>query len=145
MFFKIRCIGFSFWRSKILGFIRSTLQSHIVSRIRYLGFITWGKKGPLTTTEDLSAFKSTWSLIWIYSVNKEHGHGEDEDGKVVPMAEHVPTTSTTIENTPSSTCTTTISDQGEAAVEGEVASRWEPPPTSSSGSPVDVDSENPST
>jgi hypothetical protein len=58
---------------------------------------------------------------------EEHGHGDDEDGNVVPVAEHVPTTSTTIENRPSPTPTTTISDQGEATVEGEVASRREHP------------------
>jgi hypothetical protein len=54
---------------------------------------------------------------------EEHGHGDDEDGDVVPVAEHVPTTSTTIENGPSPTPTMTIPDQGEVAVEGEVASR----------------------
>jgi hypothetical protein len=42
---------------------------------------------------------------------------------VVPAAEHVPTTSTTIENETSPTLTTTNPHQGEAAVEGEVASR----------------------
>jgi hypothetical protein len=31
MFFKIRCIRLSFWRSKFLGFTRSTLASHICS------------------------------------------------------------------------------------------------------------------
>jgi hypothetical protein len=41
----------------------------------------------------------------------------------VPAAEHVPTTSTTIENGPSPTPTTTNPDQGEAAAEGEVESR----------------------
>jgi hypothetical protein len=46
---------------------------------------------------------------------------------VVPATEHVPTTSTTIEDGPSPTPTTTNPDQGEAAVEGEVASRREPP------------------
>jgi hypothetical protein len=30
---------------------------------------TWGKKGPLTMMEDLSACKSTWSLIRIYTVS----------------------------------------------------------------------------
>jgi hypothetical protein len=44
----------------------------------------------------------------------------------VPAAEHVPTTSTTIENGPSPTSTTTNPDQGEAAVDGEVALRREP-------------------
>jgi hypothetical protein len=46
---------------------------------------------------------------------------------VEPAAEHVPTTSTTIENEPSPTPTTTTLDQGEATIEGEVASRREPP------------------
>jgi hypothetical protein len=45
----------------------------------------------------------------------------------VPAAEHVPTTSTTIEDGPSPTPTTANPVQGEAAVEGEVASRREPP------------------
>jgi hypothetical protein len=31
MLFKIRCIGFTSWRSKFLGFNRSTLASHICS------------------------------------------------------------------------------------------------------------------
>jgi hypothetical protein len=58
---------------------------------------------------------------------EEHEHGDDEDGGVVPPAEHVPSTSTTIENRPSPTPTTINLDQGEATVEGEVASRREPP------------------
>jgi hypothetical protein len=58
---------------------------------------------------------------------EEQEHGDDEDGGVVPTAEHVPTTSTTIENGPSPTPTTTSPDQVEAVVEGEVASRREPP------------------
>jgi hypothetical protein len=45
----------------------------------------------------------------------------------VPAAEHVPTTSTTIEDGPSPTPTMKNPIQGEAAVEGEVASRREPP------------------
>jgi hypothetical protein len=45
----------------------------------------------------------------------------------VPAADLVRTTSTTIENGPSPTPTMTNQDQGEAAVEGEVASRREPP------------------
>jgi hypothetical protein len=56
-------------------------------------------------------------------LEEEHEHGDDEDGGVVPAAEHVPTTSTTIENGPSPTPTTTNPDQGEAAAEGEVESR----------------------
>jgi hypothetical protein len=46
---------------------------------------------------------------------------------MVPPAEHVPTTSTTVVNGHSPTPTMTNQDQGEAAVEGEVASRREPP------------------
>jgi hypothetical protein len=46
---------------------------------------------------------------------------------VVPAAEHVPTTSTTVMDGPSPTPTTTNQDQGEAIVEGDVASRREPP------------------
>jgi hypothetical protein len=45
----------------------------------------------------------------------------------VPPAEHVPTTSTTVVDGPSPTPKTTNQDQGEAVVEGEVASRREPP------------------
>jgi hypothetical protein len=56
-------------------------------------------------------------------LEEEHEHGDDEDGGVVPAAEHVPTTSTTIENGPSPTPTTTNPNQGEAAAEGEVESR----------------------
>jgi hypothetical protein len=58
---------------------------------------------------------------------EEHEHGDDEDGGVVPAAEHVPTTSATIENSPSPTPATINQDQGEAAAKGEVASRREPP------------------
>jgi hypothetical protein len=47
-----------------------------------------------------------------------HEHRDDEDGGVVPTAEHVPTTSTMIEDGPSPTPMTTNPDQGEAAVEG---------------------------
>jgi hypothetical protein len=54
---------------------------------------------------------------------EEHEHGDDEDGGVVPAAEHVHTTSTTVMDGPSPTLTTTNQDQGEAAVEGDVASR----------------------
>jgi hypothetical protein len=57
---------------------------------------------------------------------EEHEHGDDEDGGVVPAAEHVPTTSTMVVNGPSPTPTTTNSDQGKSAVEGEGASRREP-------------------
>jgi hypothetical protein len=46
---------------------------------------------------------------------------------VLPAAKHVPTTSTTVMDGPSPTHTMTNQDQGEAAVDGEVASRREPP------------------
>jgi hypothetical protein len=58
---------------------------------------------------------------------EEHEHGDDEDGGVVPVAEHVHTTSTTVVDGPSPIPTTSTQVQGEAAVEGEVASRREPP------------------
>jgi hypothetical protein len=54
---------------------------------------------------------------------EEHELGDDEDGGVVPLAEHVPTTSTTVVDDPSPTPMTTNQDRGEAIVEGEVASR----------------------
>jgi hypothetical protein len=46
---------------------------------------------------------------------------------VVPPAEHVPTTSTTVVDRPSPTHTTTNQERVEAVVEGEVASWREPP------------------
>jgi hypothetical protein len=46
---------------------------------------------------------------------------------MVPPVEHVPTTSTTVMDGPSPTPTTTNQVQGEATIEGEVASRREPP------------------
>jgi hypothetical protein len=58
---------------------------------------------------------------------EEHEHGDEEDGGVVPATEHVPTTSTTVMDGPSPTPTTTNQVHGEAAVEGEVASRREYP------------------
>jgi hypothetical protein len=42
----------------------------LVPRIRYLGFTTQGKKGPLTTTGDLSACKSKRTLIQLLTVIK---------------------------------------------------------------------------
>jgi hypothetical protein len=59
--------------------------------------------------------------------DEEHEYGDDEDGGVVPVAEHLPTTSTTVMDGPSPTSTTTNQHQGEATVEVEVASRREPP------------------
>jgi hypothetical protein len=58
---------------------------------------------------------------------EEHEHGDDEDGGVVPAAEHVPTTSTTVTDDPTLTPATTNQNQGQVGVEGEVASRREPP------------------
>jgi hypothetical protein len=58
---------------------------------------------------------------------EEHEHGDDEDGGVMPAVEHVPTTSTTVMDSPSPTPMTTNQDRGEAAIHGEVASRQEPP------------------
>jgi hypothetical protein len=58
---------------------------------------------------------------------EEYEHGDDEDAGVAPTAEHVPTTSTMIENGPSPTPKMTNPDHGETVVEGEVASRREPP------------------
>jgi hypothetical protein len=54
---------------------------------------------------------------------EDHERGDDEDGSVVPAAEHVHTTSTTLVDGPTPTPTTTNQDRGEATVEGEVASR----------------------
>jgi hypothetical protein len=58
---------------------------------------------------------------------EEHVLGDDGDGGVVPPAEHLPTTSTTVVDGPSPTPMTTNQDRGEATVEEEVASRQEPP------------------
>jgi hypothetical protein len=43
---------------------------HIVPRIWYLRFTTRGKKGPLTTTGDLSACNSKRTLIQLLTVNR---------------------------------------------------------------------------
>jgi hypothetical protein len=45
------------------------LRHTFVPRIRYLGFTTRGKKGPLTTTGDLSACMSKRTLIQLLTVN----------------------------------------------------------------------------
>jgi hypothetical protein len=49
--------------------IRLDLALYIVPRVRYLGFITRGKKGPLAMMEDLSAWKSKQTLIRILTIN----------------------------------------------------------------------------
>jgi hypothetical protein len=69
-----------FSRSKCFPFIRLDLALHIVPWIRYLGFTTRGKKGPLTTTGELSACKSAWTLTRIYTVNTQ----ALKDRRVVP-------------------------------------------------------------
>jgi hypothetical protein len=49
---------------------------------------------------------------------EEHEHGDDEDGSEMPAAEHVPTTSATIENGPSPTPTTTNPDHEKLLLRG---------------------------
>jgi hypothetical protein len=66
---------------------------------------------------------------------EEHVHGDDEDGGVVPAAEHVPTTSTMVMDVPSSTPTTTNQDLGEATVEGGGSIKVRTSPASTSESP----------
>jgi hypothetical protein len=80
MFFKIRCIGFTSWRSKFSALLDQLLRHTFVPQIRYLGFITRGKKGPLTTTEELSACKSTWTLTRIYTIKNKHCTWIDSKG-----------------------------------------------------------------
>jgi hypothetical protein len=53
----------------------------------------------------------------------------------VPADEHVPTTSTMIEDGPSPTPTMTNPDRGEAAVEGGGSIKVRTSPASASGSP----------
>jgi hypothetical protein len=66
---------------------------------------------------------------------EEHELGDDEDGGVVPPAEHVPTTSTIVVDGLSPTPMTTNQDRGEATVErgGRIEARTSP--ASTSGSP----------
>jgi hypothetical protein len=66
---------------------------------------------------------------------EEHEHGDDEDGGVMPAAEHVPTTSTTVMDDPSPTPTTMNQNQGEAVVEGGGSIKARTSPASTSGSP----------
>jgi hypothetical protein len=54
----------------LLALLDWILVLHIVPRIRYLGFTTRGKKGPLTTTGDLSTCKSKLTLIQLLTVNR---------------------------------------------------------------------------
>jgi hypothetical protein len=57
------------------------------------------------------------------SFRKRSMNMDDEDGGMVPPAEHVPTTLTTVMDGPTLTPMTTNQDQGKATIEGEVASR----------------------
>jgi hypothetical protein len=52
-----------------LALLDHLLRHILVPRIRYLRFTTRGKKGPLITTGDMSAWKSKRSLIQLLTVN----------------------------------------------------------------------------
>jgi hypothetical protein len=52
-----------------LALLDHLLRHTFVARIRYLGFTTRGKKGPLTTIGDLSAYKSKRTLIQLLTIN----------------------------------------------------------------------------
>jgi hypothetical protein len=64
----IRILSIKDW--SYLALLDHLLRHTFVPRIRYLGFTTRGKKGPLTTTGDLSACKSKWTLVQLLTVNK---------------------------------------------------------------------------
>jgi hypothetical protein len=65
-----------------LALLDHLLRHTFVPRIRYLGFTTRGKKGPLTTTGDLSACKSKQTLIQILTVNSgARGGGRRSAGR----------------------------------------------------------------
>jgi hypothetical protein len=67
----IRCIRvFSIKDRNYLALLDRLLRHTFVPRIQYLGFTTRGKKGPLTTTRDLSACKSKRTLIQLLTVTK---------------------------------------------------------------------------
>jgi hypothetical protein len=64
-------LGFLFIEDwSYLALLHHLLRHTFVPRIRYLGFTTRGKMGPLTTTGDLSACKSKRTLIQLLTVNK---------------------------------------------------------------------------
>jgi hypothetical protein len=66
----IRCIRvLSLEDLSYLALLDHLLHHTFVPRIRYLAFTTRGKKGPLTTTRDLSACKSKRTLIQLLTVN----------------------------------------------------------------------------
>jgi hypothetical protein len=64
----IRVFSLEDW--SCLALLDHLLSHTFVPRIQYLGFTTRGKKGPLTTTGDLSACKSKRTLIQLLTVNK---------------------------------------------------------------------------
>jgi hypothetical protein len=66
----IRVLSVEDW--SYLALLDHLLRHTFVPRIRYLGFITRGKKGPLTTTGDLSACKSIRTLLQLWTVNSHH-------------------------------------------------------------------------
>jgi hypothetical protein len=66
---------------------------------------------------------------------EEHELGDDEDCGMMPPAEHVPTTSTTVVDGPSPTPTMTNQDRGEATIEGGGSIKARTSPASTSGSP----------
>jgi hypothetical protein len=69
-FLRLDALDSPFENRSFLALLDQLLHHTFVPWIRYLGFTTRGKKGPLTMTGDLSACKSTWSLIRLYTVNK---------------------------------------------------------------------------
>jgi hypothetical protein len=64
----IRVLSIEDW--SYLALLDHLLRHTFVPRIRYLGFTTRGKKGPLTTTGDLPACNSKQTLIQLLTVNK---------------------------------------------------------------------------
>jgi hypothetical protein len=108
-------------RSMVFSLVMHLTLEHIVCSILKLTKSWRLARYPSTTHNHVV------SLSLSVFQEEEHEHGDDEDGVMVPPIEHVPTTSTTVMDGPSPTPTTTNQDQGEATVEGEVASRREPP------------------
>jgi hypothetical protein len=66
-----------------LALLDHLLRHTFVPRIWYIGFTTRGKKGPLTTTGDLSACKSKRTLIQLLTVNTRAGRRSLLDGRLV--------------------------------------------------------------
>jgi hypothetical protein len=84
-----------FFKRSFFALLDWILALHIVPQIWYLGFTTRGKKGPLSTTGDLSACKSIWSLIRIYTVNTVRKHRADRPWGLGGLSENNPRTSST--------------------------------------------------